>query len=217
MRNTNPKTHQEKYGDTKMFKHPRVFMSQQIEHALKLTEWANRVKAEIKIKGKSWGFLADSCNMVIRVHDPVSVNTYRDQKKYSFMKPANDGEYKKKNLLKEFLDSESLWTPSAGQKTCMTIHLKCWLYAQGRKYGQDGLGWEMQGHPDTQYLFPMTGLRRQFISNGWIQIEMIDDVRKQFLILPEGLKLQKVRPLLEKKSVPISDYHAGDNYEEVII
>ena len=115
-----------------------------------------------------------------------------ESKKCAFSKIETDTE---KNLLKEFLHTDSLIEFDCGKKECIAQNLKVWKTV----YGTDV---EIPGQADPDKIFPEDHFQRapqifpQAMQKGWVIMKNKNHENKLYLT-NEGMKLPKVKRVLE--------------------
>lgn len=176
-----------------MFIRKKVFLNTEILRALKLEIYSKRLKQEIINKKTTWAKLAEQTNMIYREPQDMSVLNALRKKKYGFSKITPDKYYRKVNKLKEFLDSGSLWEMDGNKKMSIALHLKCWEFSEGHRYGKSGVGFEMTGRVDVRYLFPIKDIREIAVGEGWLEY---DQKYRKYVLTGEGHRLEKVVTVL---------------------
>jgi len=163
---------------------------------LKLSLWAENLRVEIKLKGKSVRKLAENVGLMHR-----SIDQHASKPKFQFQ---NQIQYKITNTLKRFIyEADSLHTLSAANHFSICYRLEVWKFSEGRTVDRVGKGMEIPYHPDVDYIFPKRDVLYHCEKLGWCEKvtkrNEYGSLTHSYYLCKPALKLPKIKFILERK------------------
>ena len=164
-------------------------VSPQIFKALKLTVWVDNLNELIKRKSKSISKLSIEANWHKMIFDNEASEKWNRKRKYSFEKLPNF--MVRFDLLKSFLLTENLWSPTSGMQDNILRKLEHW------KISSDGT--EIVNSPDIMSIFPVNHMNdTNRLEKIFLALDYVEKEHRFYFLTPTGMKLKKIQTLLER-------------------